>query len=97
MPPVRSEGNQFVDLPLINGGNAVQAPHLVKQPAVDVLGGGGAPLVSGANPSPPRDAGSNRGHVGDQDLSPVSEHDLGLVAADLLDDHESVAWLLGCL
>jgi len=92
VPPLQpsSECQQAVDLPLVNGRDAVGASQFVGQPAVDVLGGRGAPLVSGANPTAPRDAGSNGSRVGDQDLRPVCQHDLSHVAADLLDEHRGV-------
>ena len=81
----RSECHQLVQIPLwhsLNGAAAVLA-----DPGVDVLGGGGAPLVGGADPPLPRHQGGDGGHVGVQDAGPVCQLNLSLVAADLLNDH----------
>ncbi len=86
-PPGASEGDELVDLPLINGGDAIGPTDLVEQPLVDVLAGGGAPLVSGADPTATRDASSDWGGVGNQDLSAICQHHFGHVAADLLNEH----------
>jgi len=82
-PCASSEGDQLVDLPLINGGDAIGATQFRGQPLVNVAGGGGTPLVRGPNPTAPRDAGSDGGAVGDQDLSAIGKHDLSHVAGDL--------------
>ena len=79
------ERHQLVQIPLrhtLNGAAAV-----LRQPGIDMLGGGGAPLVGGADPTLARHQGGNGGHVGEQDAGPVCQLDLGLVAADLLNDH----------
>ena len=79
------ECHQLVQIPLwhiLNG-----AATVLPQPGIDMLGGGGTPLVSGADPSLARHQGSNGGHVGEQNAGPVRQLDFGLVAADLLNDH----------
>jgi len=63
------------------------AATVLPQPGVDVLRGGGAPLVSGADPPFARHKGGNGGRVGVQDAGPVCQLHFGLVAADLLNDH----------
>jgi len=66
----------------LNGAAAV-----LPYPGIDVLGCGGAPLVSGANPTLTRHQGGNGGHVGEQNAGSVCQLNLSLVAADLLNDH----------
>jgi len=66
----------------LNGAAAILA-----DPGVNVLGGGGTPLVSGADPPLTRHQGGNGGHVGEQDAGPVCQLHFRLVAADLLNDH----------
>jgi len=63
------------------------APAVLPQPCVDVLAGGGAPLLGGADPTLARHQGGNGSHVGEQDAGPVCQLNLSLVAADLLNDH----------
>jgi len=58
------------------------------QPAVDVLGGRGAVGLLRPHPPPTRHQGGDWGGVGEQDLSPVCQGDLGLIAADGLNLHE---------
>ena len=61
---------------------------------------GAAPLVRCSDPSPASDSGSNRGHVGYQNLGAIGKHNLGLVWSDLLNDHcrvglvdsQSITW-----
>ena len=80
-----SECHQLIQIPLWHSLNGTAT--VLPQPGIDMLGGGGAPLVSGADPPFARHQGSDRGHVGEQDAGPVCQLNLSLVAADLLDDH----------
>ena len=79
------EGDQLIDLPLRDGLHLATA--VLPQPGVDVLSGGCAPLVLGAQPAlTGHQSGHGRG-VGHQDTGSVRQLNLSLVAADLLNDH----------
>ena len=82
------EGDQLIQIPLGHGLSVDHvAVRLLADPGVDVLGGGGAPLVLGADPTLTRHQGGNGGRVGEQHTGAVRQLDLGLVAADLLNEH----------
>jgi len=57
------------------------------QPAVDVLRGGDAVGLLRPHPPTPRHQGGDGGGVGEQNLSPVRQGDLGAGGGDLLDAH----------
>jgi len=87
----RSECEQLIHFPLCHSLNSATA--VLGKPLVNVLGGGGAPLVGSADPSLPRHKGSNGGRVGDQYTSAIGKLHFGHVAADLLDDHRGLSEL----
>ena len=86
-PPVCqwSECHKLIQIPLRHFLNRASA--MLAEPGVSVLGSGGAPLVSGADPALARHQSGHGLRVGEQNLSPVCQGDLGLVAADGLDLH----------
>jgi len=60
---------------------------MLANPGVDVLGGRGAVLESGADPPLTRHDGSDGGFIGEQDAGPVCQGHFRLVAADGLNFH----------
>ncbi len=65
---------------------------MLPQPGVDVLCGGGAPLLGGPHPTLTWHDGGDGLIIGEQDAGPIGKGHLSLVAADLLDFHGGVVW-----
>ena len=80
----------MVNLPLINQRHLSIGAGVSGQPAVDMLGGGDAVGLFSPHPPLTRHQGGDGGGVGEQDLSPVCQGDLGLVGADGSDLHGGV-------
>ena len=83
-----SECHQLIQIPLWHGGNV--ATTILCQPAVDVLAGGHAPFLLGADPSLARHQSGNGRLVGEQHAGAVCQFNFGAGDGNLLEAHDGV-------